>query len=572
MFRRCAQSLRARGVRYASTSRPQPRLMTATAIMATVAGVAGAAIYTAINPGPVLRSASGGASSAKLTLPLSDLSLPQYASDADIETAISEIKLIFVHDTPIKVVDMALLVNNTQEELDSHSDTYFNSHHAAPDERPKYVVYPRSTEEVSEVMKVCHRYRVPVVPTSGRSSLEGHFIPTRGGISLDTLLMADIVKLNQTDLDVTVQAGVGWETLADYLDDYHLLFAVDPGPGATVAGCLANNASGTNALRYGEAYKNVLNLTVVLADGTIIKTKNRPRKLSAGYNLNSLFVGSEGTLGIITEATVKVHVKPRLELVVVVPFALIGDAANAVNDILLHGIQLNAIEMLDDKMMKVINDLGETLRRWQEHPTLFLKIGGSSDEVVHSLNEQVRSLVNNHKAKGFEHATLDEEKTELWLARKVALWSTINQGQAKDPDIQLWTTDAAVPILRLPQFLSETKADIDNAGLINTLVAHIGDGNAHLFILYRPDQRDQAETVVNNMVRRALAYEGTCTGEHGVGFGKRDYLVEEVGENLIDVMRAVKMALDPLRIMNPDKVFKIDPNEKPQYHGGLVTH
>ncbi|KAG7663775.1 DLD1 [[Candida] subhashii] len=496
------------------------------------------------------------------TLPLDNLSPPTYCTDEQLQQGISEIRSLFLQTTPhSSTVDESLLINNTQEQLDSHSDTYFNSHHPKPHERPKYVVYPRTTKEVSEIMKICHKYSIPVVPTSGRSSLEGHFIPTRGGISIDVSNLSEILQLNQTDLDISVQAGVGWEELADYLNDYNLLFSSDPGPGATISGICANNASGTNATRYGETYKNVLNLTVVLADGTIVKTKQRPRKSSAGYNLNSLFVGSEGTLGIITEATLRLHVKPTEESVIVVPFKSIRDAANAVNDILLTGIQMNAIELLDDKMMKVVNASGETSRKWQEMPTLFLKVGGPNINVINATIDQLKSITTRNNNLDFQFASNEDEKTELWSARKVALWSTIDHGKSLDPNMQLWTTDAAVPISRLPQFLTETKADIDSHGLKNTLVAHIGDGNAHSFILYTPEERDVAEKVVNNMVQRAVQYEGTCTGEHGVGYGKRQFLLEEVGPIPIDLMRRIKLALDPKRILNPDKVFKIDPND-----------
>lgn len=497
------------------------------------------------------------------TLPLDHLSSPVYATLAEMEEAIKEIRQYLAKKSPES--DHSLLVNNTKEELDSHTDTYFNTHHASPEERPKYIVYPHLTEEVSEIMKICHKYRVPVVPTGGRSSLEGHFISTRCGITLDLSTMDQILKFNKTDLDIQLQAGVGWEALADYLDEYNLLFSTDPGPGATISGCCANNASGTNASRYGETYKNIINLTVVLADGTIIKTKQRPRKSSAGYNLNTLFVGSEGTLGVITEATVKLHVKPVIESVVVVPFKSILDAANAVNSILLKGIQLNAIELLDDKMMKVINESGETTRKWDENPTLFMKLGGSNEVVIDSLTSQIKSLVSEHNSIAFNFAAGEDEKTELWSARKVALWSTINAGKAKFDDVKLWTTDAAVPISKLPQFLTETKEDIDSHGLKNTLVAHIGDGNAHSFILYRPDEQKTAEKVVERMVKRAIDYEGTCTGEHGVGMGKREFLLEELGPDPVDLMRKVKMAIDPRRILNPDKIFKIDPNEKSEH-------
>ncbi|EGW33716.1 mitochondrial enzyme D-lactate ferricytochrome c oxidoreductase [Spathaspora passalidarum NRRL Y-27907] len=497
------------------------------------------------------------------TLPLEQLTSPTYATNAEIDQAIQEIRAAFLANTPD--VDESLLINSTEEELQGHSDTYFNSHHATKTQRPKYVVYPRSTQEVSQIMKICHKYSIPVVATSGKSSLEGHFIPTRGGISIDISSMSNVVQLNKTDLDVVVQGGIGWEELDDYLAPYNLLFSTDPGPGATIAGALACNASGTNAYRYGETFKNVLNLTVVLADGTIVKTKQRPRKSSAGYNLTSLFVGSEGTLGIITEATLRLNVRPTEESVIVVPFHSIADAANAVNDIVLTGVQMSAIELLDDKMMNVVNLSGETTRKWIEKPTLFLKIGGPNLDVLRATVDQLKKIAAEHNNVDFQFASDADERTELWSARKVALWSSINHGIEIDKDMQLWTTDAAVPISKLPQFLMETKADIDAHGLKNTLVAHIGDGNAHSFILYTPDERKIAETVVSNMVQRAVNYEGTCTGEHGIGFGKREFLLQEVGQIPVDVMRNIKLALDPKRILNPDKIFKIDPNE-PEGH------
>ncbi|KAK6198520.1 mitochondrial enzyme D-lactate ferricytochrome c oxidoreductase [Scheffersomyces amazonensis] len=504
------------------------------------------------------------------TLPLDQLKSPNYASSEEIESAIKEIRAVFYKSTP-KIEDESILINNSREEIDSHADTYFNSHHASREERPQYVVYPRSTQEVSDIMKICHKYRIPVVPTTGRSSLEGHFIPTRGGIVIDISNMNKVLKLNKTDLDITVQGGLGFEELADYLEEYKLLFGPDPGPGAGIAGIVGTNASGTNATRYGETYKNIINLTVVLADGTIIKTKQRPRKSSAGYNLNSLFIGSEGTLGIVTEATLRLYVKPALESVAVVPFPTIKDAADCVNGMLLEGIIPNATELLDDKMMKVINLTGETTRKWQERPTLFLKLGGSNVTVLESLIGQIKDIAAKNNSKDFQFAIDQDEKEELWSARKVALWSTINHGKEIDPTMQLWTTDAVVPISHLPEFLTQTKQDIDNHGLKNTLVAHIGDGNAHSFILYTEKDREIAEKVVNNMVKRAIEFEGTCTGEHGIGFGKRDFLLEEVGPLPIDLMRKIKLAIDPLRILNPDKVFKIDPNEKPQFHGAFIA-
>ncbi|RLV90556.1 D-lactate dehydrogenase cytochrome mitochondrial [Spathaspora sp. JA1] len=564
MFKRSIFSFRSNLIskRFSSTSRKLPVNSTALFVGGTLFG---SFIVYKVSNFPIASAESSIKSSGSSTLPLDQLGSPVYATDAQLEQGIEEIRKIFRSSSNYVVDDESLLINNTQEELQDHSDTYFNSHHAKITERPKYVVYPRSTQEVSEILKICHEYNIPVVPTSGRSSIEGHFIPTRGGISIDITNMSEIIQLNKTDLDVVVQGGVGWEELNDFLLDYNLIFSSDPGPGATISGILACNASGTNAYRYGETFKNVINLTVVLADGTTIKTKQRPRKSSAGYNLNSLFIGSEGTLGIITEATLRLNVRPANESVIVVPFDSIADAANAVNDIVLTGVQMSAIELLDDNMIKVVNASGETTNKLIEKPTLFLKIGGPNLNVLNATIEQLETISKKHNNAGFQFASDADERLELWSARKVALWSTINQGKEINENMQIWTTDAAVPISKLPQFLVDTKKDIDNHGLRNTLVAHIGDGNAHSLILYTPEQRNLAEEVVNNMVKRAISVDGTCTGEHGIGLGKREFLLNEVGQSPVDLMRNIKLALDPKRILNPDKVFKIDPNE-PEGH------
>lgn len=499
----------------------------------------------------------------KSTISLNEMELPEYASDKEIDQAVDKIREIFKADLKNgESYDEGLYISHEKSVLDEHADTYFNTHHALDNERSHYVLFPRLTAQVSEILKLCHKYKIPVVATGGRSSLEGHFIPTRGGISLDLSNMDAIVHFKPTDLDITVEAGLGWEALNDYLEEYRLMFPVDPGPGATVGGCVTNNSSGTNATRYGAAFANVVSLTVVLADGTVVRTKKRPRKTSAGYNLNGLFTGSEGTLGIITEVTVKLHVKPKVERVAVVPFKTIKDAANSVNEFLISGINLNAIELLDDKMMKCVNDSGETTRKWTQAPTLFLRIGGSNDEVVKSTINQTKEISAQHGSLDFQFASNEDETVELWSARKVALWSTINQGKLKNDDIQLWTTDTAVPISQLPRYLVEVKKTIDDAGLENTLVAHIGDGNAHSFILYHPEEHAKAERIVHNIVKKAIELEGTCTGEHGIGYGKIDLLEEELGLIPIDVMRKLKLALDPQRILNPDKVFRMDPNKK----------
>ncbi|KAH3680490.1 hypothetical protein WICMUC_000278 [Wickerhamomyces mucosus] len=488
------------------------------------------------------------------TTKLSDLSTPKYGSIDDFVKAREQI---------IKIVGIDN-VSNSKSEIETHSDTYFNSHHPEPNQKPQLIVFPSSTEQVAEILKISYQFNIPIIPYSGGTSLEGHYIATTGTptITLDFARnMTNILKLNKDDLDITVQPGVGWEDLHDYLDEKNLLFGPDPGPGALIGGMVNTSCSGTNAARYGTMKENVLGLTVVLSDGTIIKTKKRPRKSSAGYNLTGLIIGSEGTLGIVTEITLKLHVKPKEETVAVVSFPDVGKASKCVSDIVQQGIQVNAMELLDDKMMKVVNATGETSRTWIEKPTLFFKLGGNSKTSLSDLIDKIQSISKIHNNISFEFAKNAEEIVELWSARKMALWSTINQGREIDPEMQIWTTDVAVPISKLANILTETQQDMEQSGLLSTLVGHAGDGNFHAFVLYTPKQRKIAEDLVERMVQRALKFEGTCTGEHGVGYGKRSYLEEELGEEPINLMRRIKLSLDPKRLLNPDKIFKIDPND-----------
>ncbi|GME91106.1 unnamed protein product [Ambrosiozyma monospora] len=338
-------------------------------------------------------------------------------------------------------------------------------------------------------------------------------------------------------------------------------------PGACIGGMIGTSCSGTNAARYGTMRENVLGLTVVLADGTIVKTKQRPRKSAAGYNLTGLFIGSEGTLGIVTEATLRLNVKPKFENVAVVSFNTLGDAASTVAEIVQQGIAANALELLDDNMMKYVNESGEVTTKYEETPTLMLKLGGNSKEAAKLTTNTVKEICKRHKSNSFRFAETEEQKFELWNARKSALWSTIAHGKRTvDPDVQVWTTDVAVPMSQLAKSIEQTKAEIQAAGFEHSFVGHVGDGNYHALILFKnvPEQYNAAKKLVQSMVDRAIADEGTVTGEHGVGYGKRDYLVEESGEDAISLMRKLKLALDPNRILNPDKVFRIDPNEPEQ--------
>lgn len=492
-------------------------------------------------------------------LPLDELDSPEYNSD--------ETQIIELH-TKLKT----LLKNNADyysdypNDLTAHSDTDFNTHHPTKNQRPRLIVFPHTTEEVSQIVKLCNHYNVPVIPLSGGTSLEGHFIPTRQAtISIDlSKYMNNIIKYHELDQDITVQAGLPWEDLNDFLNEKGYKFGCDPGPGAQLGGCVANSCSGTNAYRYGTMKENVVNLTIVLPDGTIIKTKKRPRKSSAGYNLNGLFIGSEGTLGIVTEVTVKCHVLPQFENVVVASFPNIKEAAACSSEIIQNGIQLNAMELLDDNMMKLININDSAVRSdWLEVPTLFFKIGGSTEVITIELLKQLKKIAKKHDVKKFECAKTEEDKLELWEARKVALWSVLDAGKKSDPVAKIWTTDVAVPLSRFSQVIDDTKKEMDKSDLINAIVGHEGDGNFHAFLIYRNDaEYKKCASLVEKMVKRALDAKGTCTGEHGVGFGKRAFLEEELGDKPIDLMRKIKIAIDPKRIMNPDKIFKIDPLEE----------
>ncbi|KAF5095741.1 hypothetical protein DV451_004547 [Geotrichum candidum] len=484
------------------------------------------------------------------TTPLSDLSPPAYGNKEAFEKAYSEITALLGKEN----------VNKTKDVLDAHSDTYWNSHHAKPDERPGIVAFPGSTEDVAKIAKISHKYRVPIVPFAGGTSLEGHFTPIYGGISLDFSRMNQILALHKEDLDIVVQPAVNWEELNEYLADHDLFFGPDPGPGAQISGMIGTGCSGTNAYRYGTMRENTLSLTVVLADGTVIKTKQRPRKSSAGYNLTQLFIGSEGTLGIVTEATLKLVPKPANESIAIATFNSLEDAAGAAAEVVQNGILVGAVELLDHRMMKAINDSGATTRRWDEAPTLLFKFAGPTPANVNDMISHVKSISKGHENRSFEFATKEEDREELWSARKNALWSTIDVGPK---GCHTWTTDVAVPMSRLADIIRVTQKDIVDSGLFGTIVGHVGDGNFHSILIYDPEkERSIVEGVVHRMVKRAIEFEGTCTGEHGVGVGKKLYLDEEIGPDAVNLMRRVKLALDPHLLLNPDKIITVNPNSK----------
>ncbi|TVY18984.1 Mitochondrial D-lactate dehydrogenase [cytochrome] [Lachnellula arida] len=489
------------------------------------------------------------APSTASTLPLASTIAPKYnISGSNMEAAWADF---------VEVVGKEN-VSTLETDITHHAGSEWSTHIHKESERSFMVVYPSSTEEVSAIMKICHKRLIPVTGYSGGTSLEGHFAPTRGGICIDFGKMGKVLRLHKEDMDVVVQPAVGWQELNEELAKDNLFFPPDPGPGAMIGGMVGTGCSGTNSYRYGTMREWVLSLTVVLADGTIIKTRQRPRKSSAGYDLTKMFIGSEGTLGLVTEATLKLTTKPNSTSVAVCSFGTVKQAADCVAKVVGEGVPIAAIEILDDVQMKCINAAGETDRSWNEAPTLFFKFAGTPSAVKEQIGI-VRQLAKRTGSKTFEFAKNEEEQIELWSARKLALWSVM--AMREDETDHVWTGDVAVPISRLPDIIEDTKEDINKSGLFTSIVGHVGDGNFHTILLYNDSQRQKAEAVVHRMVKRAVEMEGTVTGEHGVGLVKRDYLNHELGETTVDAMRKLKLAFDPLCLLNPDKIVRV---QKPQ--------
>jgi D-lactate dehydrogenase (cytochrome) len=479
------------------------------------------------------------------TTPLSTLSPPSHnTSKANLEAAWTDFVTLLGEEH----------VNTSAEELARHSSSDWSSFHNTS-YLPFLVLYPSTTAEVSAIAKICHERRIPMTAFSGGTSLEGHFAATRGGVCIDFSRMDKVLALHKEDLDVVIQPAVGWEQLNEDLAKDGLFFPPDPGPGAMIGGMVGTGCSGTNAARYGTMREWVLSLTVVLADGTIIKTRQRPRKSSAGYDLTRMFIGSEGTLGLVTEATLKLAVKPQHENVAVTAFPTIKDAAETVAQIMAAGVPLAAIELLDDVQMHCINESGTTSRAWKVAPTLFLKFSGTPAGVKEQIS-QVRAVATKNRATSFEFANSETERNELWSARKEALWSVM--ALKREEGDKVWTTDVAVPLSALSTIIEETKADITNSGLLGAIVGHVGDGNFHSILLFGEKEQAVAEGVVHRMVKRAVELEGTVTGEHGVGLIKRDYLPLELGVETVDAMRRLKVAFDPLCLLNCDKVVRVE--------------
>jgi len=417
---------------------------------------------------------------------------------------------------------------------------------------PDAVAFARDTEEVSAIVSLCAEYRTPVIAFGAGTSLEGHVAALAGGICLDLSQMNRILRVNTEDLDATVEAGVTRKQLNEHLRDTGLFFPIDPGADASLGGMAATRASGTNAVRYGTMRENVLSLTVVLADGRVIKTARRARKSAAGYDLTRLFVGSEGTLGIITELSVRLYGIPEAISAAVCGFPTIEDAVNTVILTIQSGVPVARIELLDEAQITAINKYSKL--DYRIAPTLFFEFHGTPAGVAEQA-EAVEAIADEHGGADFRWATTPEDRSKLWQARHDAYYAAL----ALRPGSKGWATDVCVPISRLAECISETKRDLAGSSIPSALVGHVGDGNFHIVFMIdpnRPEEIAEASRLNDSMVARALAMEGTSTGEHGVGYGKMEHLVSEIGEG-VSVMRAIKRALDPANILNPGKIVHI---------------
>jgi D-lactate dehydrogenase (cytochrome) len=418
---------------------------------------------------------------------------------------------------------------------------------------PDVVVFPHSNEEVAAIVRLCHLARVPVIAFGVGTSLEGHVAALFGGVCIDLTQMNRVLEVNAEDLDCRVQAGVTREQLNAELKGTGLFFPIDPGANATIGGMAATRASGTNAVRYGTMRENVLGLTVITADGRIVRTGGRARKSSSGYDLTRLFVGAEGTLGVITEIQLRLYGVPEAISAAVCQFPDLAAAVDTVILAMQSGIPVARIELLDEVQMDACIRYSK-LEGFAVKPTLFFEFHGSAAGVREQA-EAMQAISDQHGGSAFEWATQAEDRTRLWKARHAAYYAAL----AFRPGMTSFATDACVPISRLADCILETRAEVEKSGLTAPIVGHVGDGNFHLIVLFDPNdasQRERAETLARNVSSRAIAMGGTCTGEHGIGWHKLDALVQEHGEG-VDLMRAVKRALDPRNIMNPGKTVPL---------------
>lgn len=418
---------------------------------------------------------------------------------------------------------------------------------------PDAVVFAQTTEEVAEAVKLCSSHEVPIIPYGTGTSLEGHVLALCGGVTIDLSQMNQVLAIHAEDLTATVQAGVTRKQLNQEIRDTGLFFPIDPGADASLGGMAATRASGTNAVRYGTMRENTLGLTVVTAEGRVIKTGTRARKSSAGYDLTRIFVGSEGTLGIISEVTLRLYPQPEAVSAAVCSFSSTADAVNAVIRTIQMGVPVARVEFLDENGVRAIN--AHDKLNLPEKPLLLFEFHGS-ERGVKEQAQAVQDIAAEYSAIGFEWATRPEERTRLWAARHNAFFAMLQMR----PGGRAITTDCCVPISRLAECILDTKADCEKNDMIYSIIGHVGDGNFHVLMMIDPnDPVDvaRAEGVNERMVARAISMDGTCTGEHGVGLHKMDFLVQEHGEDAIEAMRVLKRAFDPKNILNPGKILRL---------------
>ena len=421
---------------------------------------------------------------------------------------------------------------------------------AAP---PDAVVFCETTTDVSDAVALAAKHAVPVIAFGVGSSLEGHLLAVQGGISLDLGRMNQVLRINAEDLTATVQPGVTRKQLNEAIKHLGLFFPIDPGADASLGGMAATRASGTNAVRYGTMRENVLALEVVTASGEVIRTGTRARKSSAGYDLTRLFVGSEGTLGVITQVTLKLYPLPEAISAAICHFPSVATAVDTTIEIIQMGVPIARVELLDANAVRAVNRHDKLALR--ETPMLLMEFHGS-DAGVKEQATTVQSIAHEHGGEAFQWASTPEERSRLWAARHRAYFA----GMAANPGCRTVTTDACVPISRLAEAIGESVREADASGLPYYIVGHVGDGNYHVAYLIDPKNSEQwnnAEQLNLQLVQRALRLEGTCTGEHGVGLHKQGFLVDETGEGAVQMMRTLKRALDPKNILNPGKIFSL---------------
>ncbi|MDD0811112.1 FAD-linked oxidase C-terminal domain-containing protein [Curvibacter sp. RS43] len=418
---------------------------------------------------------------------------------------------------------------------------------------PAAVVFAEKTADVADVVRLASQYDTPVIPFGAGSSLEGHLLAVQGGISLDVSRMNQVLSINAEDLTVTVQPGITRKQLNEEIKSTGLFFPIDPGADASIGGMTATRASGTNAVRYGTMRENVLALEVVTASGEVIRTGTRAKKSSAGYDLTRLMVGSEGTLGVITEITVRLYPLPEAVSAAICSFPSIEAAVRTTIQTIQLGVPIARVELIDHNTVRMVNAYAKLGLR--EEPLLLMEFHGSPTSVKEQA-ETVQEIASEFGGNAFEWASTPEERTRLWTARHNAYFAAVQSR----PGCKAISTDTCVPISRLADCLLDSVAETDASGIPYFLVGHVGDGNFHFGYLINPEdpkERETAEALNHKLVTRALELEGTCTGEHGVGLHKMGFLVDETGAGAVDMMRTIKRALDPKNILNPGKIFAL---------------